>query len=233
MFCHKCGAQIAEGIKFCPKCGTKCLENGQSESGEKREGKETYDPQVVRPSWNASTEPLQDELVLEKNGIPKKIRNGKRNGIIYALIGLFAFISSVFTLSSVSAAERAFNRMFSNNGKETTAIILLIVGIVFALYGIFLAGNAIMLKDNYVGVYRNKVVLDYRDSVFSLDAIAHGIKNVKVTKMTIPMDRIDAASVSKSRSSEYLELNSSGTVRKIIIIDGEELANAINQCRGI
>lgn len=25
MFCHKCGAQIAEGAAFCHKCGTKVV----------------------------------------------------------------------------------------------------------------------------------------------------------------------------------------------------------------
>ena len=30
MFCHKCGAQIAEGAVFCHKCGTKVVYGGDA-----------------------------------------------------------------------------------------------------------------------------------------------------------------------------------------------------------
>ncbi|MBO4289287.1 MAG: zinc ribbon domain-containing protein, partial [Lachnospiraceae bacterium] len=35
MFCHNCGKQVPEGVKFCPYCGTRQMEMPAQESAQK------------------------------------------------------------------------------------------------------------------------------------------------------------------------------------------------------
>lgn len=64
MFCHKCGAQVADGAAFCHKCGTKIVSAGaaqqsmdtlQSIVGQKDLSAETMGPVVDAPEYSPDT----------------------------------------------------------------------------------------------------------------------------------------------------------------------------------
>ena len=166
----------------------------------------------------------QEQWIIQKRGAPQKMQRSKLGGIILLIIGVIMGGSALVILSDISSLEHALN-----NQRETTAVIGLIAGLAAAIYGTFIMMNPIMLRNNAVTVYADKVVLYYRESVFSLKTLMDGLKNMETISLSLPVKKIDSVSVTNTSGNEILEIIASGVTRRIPIIDAYELSEAIQK----
>ena len=102
MFCHKCGAQIAEGAAFCHKCGTKAVYTDTSQATTETPAPiaEPQQTGAVRPEPAISEDTLQassNEPTLElESGIPNQTSKDEITHE-FQLSSIFAMLSQKFT----------------------------------------------------------------------------------------------------------------------------------------
>ena len=59
MYCENCGAQLKDGAKFCPQCGTKVIDDGPAPSSATASEPSSYRPSAFA-SGNPSTQPVAE-----------------------------------------------------------------------------------------------------------------------------------------------------------------------------
>lgn len=96
--CGKCGSQISEGIKFCPKCGTQIVDKGMKfcpQCGKERKSFENFCPSCgyqfnkVAPNINNKT---YDEITCEDTS------NDNKKNVIAGVVIVFVVILGIFLI---------------------------------------------------------------------------------------------------------------------------------------
>lgn len=144
MFCHKCGAQIAEGAAFCQKCGTKVVHTDDAQ-----QPTDTTTP-IVEPQSAGAVDPMNVEDT-PSNHAPKE-NNGLRKAATIGSILMWGSLALLALTSflhlpippAIPVAGAAIGIILSTLGAKrpwglskilelVSAVVLLVIVVVFTL----------------------------------------------------------------------------------------------------
>lgn len=142
-FCSKCGEQITDETKPCPKCGAQAASAGANDEGQKQSATDK-----INKTWEQFNDTPDDTARFDKSDIEKN-----------KVVSLLSYIWILFLVPLLAAKDSKFARFHANQGLvlficsvvlgiltaipivKYVAMLLQVVALVLAIIGIINALN--------------------------------------------------------------------------------------------
>ncbi|MBR4909860.1 MAG: DUF4234 domain-containing protein [Clostridia bacterium] len=180
-FCTKCGAQVADGTKFCPSCGSPLAANGQ---GGAVPPQQNYAQQGYNPAYGQPNPAYSQPNPVY--GAPTGISFGQRNlavAIILSIVtcgiyGIYWMIKMVDELNEASGDSNAASGV-------TVFLLSLVTCGIYTLIWLYMAGGRINTAKAKRGMPTdpNTGIIYLVLAIFGLSIVSYALLQIELNKI--------------------------------------------------
>ncbi|MBQ7248320.1 MAG: zinc-ribbon domain-containing protein [Lachnospiraceae bacterium] len=142
MFCKNCGANIPDGSRFCPECGTS-FEAEQAANAEPQYQEPSYQqpqyqqPQYQQPQYQQPYQPQYQQTATAPDGKPLRGNGFAITGLVLAILTVFlCWIPFFGPLLGIAAV--IFSALGIRTQLKAMGITALVISILFLIVGVFI-----------------------------------------------------------------------------------------------